>query len=154
MEIPQPSEGHRQLNRLVGTWTGEEHIQPSPWDPTGATAVGRVRNAPALDGLAVLQEYEQERGGSVAFRGLGVFHWDAAAGEHVLYWLDTLSPHRREFRGGFKGDVLTLTSHEEHGLARATWDFGSRNRYVYRLEVSPDGMAWNPYMEARYARQK
>jgi hypothetical protein len=150
MQVPEATGRHQQLHRLVGTWAGEEHIHPSPWDPSGATAFARLRNAPALDGLAVVQEYDQERGGSVAFRGLGIFRWDAAAGEHALYWLDTLSPHPREFRGGFEGDVLTMVSREARGQARATWNFTAPDRYAYRLDASPDGETWHPYIEATY----
>lgn len=153
MQVPDATAEQQQLHLLVGTWAGEEHIQPSPWDPSGATARATVRNEPAMGGLAVVQEYDQERDGSVAFRGLGVFRWDAAAGEVHLFWLDTLSPHPRDFRGTFEGDVLTLTSREARGQARATWDFSAADRYTYRLDASPDGETWMPYIEATYARQ-
>jgi hypothetical protein len=152
MQTPEPTIEHQHLARLVGEWTGDEHIHPSPWDPEGAEAFARVRNVAELGGLAVVQRYDQERGGRVAFSGLGVFRWDAAAGEHVLLWLDTLSPHPREFRGAFAGSVLTMVSREARGQARATWDFRTPDEYAYRLDASPDGVDWRPYIEAVYRR--
>ncbi|MGE5277442.1 MAG: DUF1579 family protein [Acidobacteriota bacterium] len=74
--MPRPGEPHRQLRKLVGSWRGEERLSPSPWDPVGGTAVGRVENRSALDGFAVVQDYEQERNGAVGFRGHRVFSWD------------------------------------------------------------------------------
>jgi hypothetical protein len=153
MQTPTLTPEQQQLHRFVGTWAGEEHIQPSPWDPAGATALGRVRNVAALDGTVVIQDYEQERGGQVVFRGHGVFRWDPAAGEHVLHWFDTMSPQPREFRGGFADGVFTAVSREERGQARGTWDFSRPDAYAYRLEASPDGAAWSLYIEGTYRRE-
>lgn len=71
--------------------------------------MGRVRKRLALDGFAVVQDYEQERNGSVNYRGHGIFIYDAAQECYVLHWLDSLGMPPNEFRGGFEGDVLTLT---------------------------------------------
>ena len=152
MHTPTPSPEQQQLHRFVGTWAGEERIQPSPWDPEGAVATGRVRNVAALDGTVMVQDYDQERDGRVAFRGHGVFRWDAAAGQHVLHWFDTMSPHPREFRGGFQGRVFTAVSAEPRGHNRATWDLGADDAYTYRLEASPDGEQWFLYIEGTYRR--
>lgn len=80
MEMPRPTEAHRRLHALAGDWTGTEKMHPSPWDPQGGTAEGRVQNRVALDGFAIVQQYEQRRGGQISFSGHGVFSWDAAAG--------------------------------------------------------------------------
>jgi hypothetical protein len=154
MEMPQPTDAHRRLDTLVGRWRGEERMLPSPWDPKGGTAVGRVRNLAALDGFAVVQDYEQERGGgAVTFRGHGVFRWDVTANEYVLHWFDSLGLDPNEFRGTFDGDVLTLVSRGAQGLTRAVFDFGERGRYSYRMDVSGDGAQWAPMMTGEYARE-
>ena len=153
MEMPRLTEAHRRLDTLVGRWRGEERMLPSPWDPKGGTAVGRVRNVSALDGFAVVQDYEQERAGAVTFRGHGVFRWDAAASECVMHWFDSLGLAPNEFRGVFEGDVLTLVSRGAQGLTRALFDFGERGRYSYRMDVSGDGTQWMPMMTGVYARE-
>jgi hypothetical protein len=153
MEMPKPNEAHRRMEKLVGSWSGEEHMHPSPWDPAGGAARARVTNHTALDGFAVIQDYEQERGGGVSFRGHGVFRWDAPAGEYVFHWFDSSGMQPTEFRGGFDGDVLTVTHGNEQGHARAIFDLRPEGRYLYRMEVSGDGQSWLPFMEGDYRRE-
>ena len=69
MEMPQPSAEHSRLERLAGDWEGEEIMHPSKWAPEGATAVGRLKNRLALNGFALISDYEQERDGVVTFTG-------------------------------------------------------------------------------------
>ncbi len=33
MELPQPTNGHERLQKLAGTWAGEEHMEPTKWRP-------------------------------------------------------------------------------------------------------------------------
>jgi hypothetical protein len=35
MDMPKPGAPHQQLAKLAGTWTGDEIIGPSPFDPKG-----------------------------------------------------------------------------------------------------------------------
>jgi hypothetical protein len=128
-------------------------MHPSPWDPTGGVAIGRVRNVSALDGFVVVQDYEQERDGQVTFRGHGVFWWDSTAQTYVLHWFDSMGQPPNEFRGAFEGDVLTLVSHTSLGQARATWDYSQPGRCVHLFEVSGDGVQWQPFMEGSYTRE-
>lgn len=152
MTMPKVTEAHRRLERLVGTWQGEERLYPSPFDPQGGAAIGRARNRLALDGFAVVQDYEQERDGAVNYRGHGVFRWDDRDRSYVLHWLDSMGMPPNEFRGTLDGDVLTLTSHSPQGVVRATWELG-QDRYNYRMQVSPDGSNWFPFMEGTYSRE-
>jgi hypothetical protein len=153
MEMPRPAPEHKALDILVGDWVGEELIHPSPFDPVGGTAVGRVHNRAALDGFAVVQDYEQERNGAVNFRGHGVFSWDSARKCHVLYWFDCLSVPPAEFRGALQDKVLTLTATLPHGTMRARFDLSRAGRYQYRMEVSPDGKEWSRFIEGAYTRR-
>ena len=38
------------------------------------------------------------------------------------------------------------------GFSRCTFECGTPDRYVFRLEMSPDGDAWAPALEGAYAR--
>lgn len=151
MEMPKPGPRHRALERLAGTWTGDETISPSPWDPAGGPAVARVKNVIAIDGFALVQDYEQERAGSVTYRGHGVLRFDAASGQYVFHWFDSMGMPPSEFRGTFDGDTLALASQGPMGHARASWKVAA-DRYDYAMEVSPDGATWHPFLAGTYRR--
>src|SRR5689334_22163707 len=90
MEMPKPTDAHKKLNWLTGNWAGEEKMFPSPWDPKGGMAKARIHNRSAIDGFNVVQDYEQEHGGAVNFRGHGVFSYDANQKCYVLHWWDSM----------------------------------------------------------------
>jgi hypothetical protein len=152
MEMPKLSDAHRQLERFVGNWTGEEKIAPSPWDPQGGSAIGRVNNRLALDGFVVVQDYEQERNGAVTFRGHGVFSYDPNQDCYLMHWWDSMGMPPNVFKGNFDGQVATLVCEDGPMKSRATFDLGDNN-YSFRMEVSQDGANWMTFMEGTYARQ-
>jgi hypothetical protein len=119
MEMPRPSREQEDLSILVGDWLGQEQLHPSPFDPVGGPAVGRVYNWLALDGFAVIQDYEQERKGAVNFRGHGIFRWAAADKCYALCWFDSFGLPPATFRGALQHKVLTLTAPQPPGFARA-----------------------------------
>lgn len=150
--MPEPNEALLKLEVMVGTWRGEETIQPAPWDPAGGRASARVENRLALGGQVLIQDYEQVREGGGAFTGHGVLRWDSPTNEYVFHWFDSLRTAPGEFRGTFAGDTLTLVRREP-GWARARWTFAD-GRYTYRMNVSADGETWHPYLEGEYARDR
>jgi hypothetical protein len=153
MAMPQLTDAHRKLAKFEGSWEGEEQIHPSPFDPKGGPAKARVHNQLALNGFAVVQDYEQERNGAVNFRGHGVLRWDAGQQCYVFHWFDSMGFPPSEFRGSFEGNVLTLTSQGPQGHTRAVFDFFAADRYTYKMDVSPNGQQWFPFMEGKYLRQ-
>jgi len=153
MDMPKPTDAHRKLQKLVGNWKGDEQLYPSPWDPKGGPAVGRVQNRLALDGFVVIQDYEQERNGSVSFRGHGVFSWDARGQCYVMHWFDSMGTGHEAYRGQFQSDVLTLTSRFPQGQSRAVFDLSKDGHYSFRMDVSPDGNQWHTFMEGNYSRE-
>lgn len=153
MRLPALTEPHRRLERLVGSWRGEEKLEPTPLDPQGATAVASVRNVLGLDGFAVVQDYAQERDGRTTLRGHGLFRWDQERQEYVLHWFDSMGQEPTEYRGTFDDGVLSLQCLRAEGRTRAVWDFREPKRHTFRMEVSPDGKRWFLAMEGRYERQ-
>ena len=152
MSMPKPTEAHQKLAKLAGRWRGIEKLHPSPFDPAGGEAEGRVDNRLALDGWIVLQEYEQERGGAVNFKGHGVFSFDPGRNVHVMTWWDSFSGVANEYAGDWQGDVLTLNAKTPHGHSRAGFDLSKAGEYGFKMEVSPDGNQWFPFMEGQYRR--
>lgn len=150
MEMPKPTETHERLKKIVGNWVGEERLYPSPWDPKGGTAIGRVQNRLALDGFVVVQDYEQERNGRVNFRGHGVFTWNQSERCYVLYWFDSMGFPPNLFKGNFENNVLTVATKDAQGHSRAVFDFNKDRQYSYKMDVSQDGNQWYTFMEATY----
>ena len=152
MEMPKPTEAHKKLATLVGQWTGQEQMHPSPWDPKGGTATGRSDNRMALDGFALLHDYVQERNGAVSFTGHGVLTFDPQEKCYLMHWWDSMGFPANVFKGGFEGSTLTMTRPEAQGQSRAVWEFQDGKSYRFRMEFSPDGNQWHPFMEGTYAR--
>ena len=101
--MPKPSAGHERFARMAGNREGEETMHPSDWDPKGGTATGRTRGRVALNGFALIYDYEQERNGAITYSGHGVFTFDPKAELYSLHWFDSMgSPPdlHREVRGG------------------------------------------------------
>jgi Protein of unknown function (DUF1579) len=152
MDMPKPGDGHRKLEKLVGNWTGEEKLHPSPWDPRGGVAQARVNNRLSLSGFNVVQDYEQWRGEAVTFAGHGVFSFNPKDNSYSMHWWDSMGMPPNVFTGKFDGDVLTLTSPSAQGQSRAIFDLREPGSYVFKMDVSPDGKQWRTFMEGKYRR--
>jgi hypothetical protein len=150
--MPKPGPEHKALERLAGDWVGEEKIHPGPFDPVGGKATSRVRNAMVAGGFAMAQDYEQTRDSGMTFAGHGVFRWDGPAGEYALQWIDSTGFPPGDYRGKFAGEVLTLVHAGPMGHVRATWVLRGAAGYDYRMDVSPDGATWHPFLEGSYRK--
>jgi Protein of unknown function (DUF1579) len=150
--MPQPSENHRKLAALEGTWTGVEKLYPSPWGP-GGNATGRTQSRLSIDGFFLVQDYEEEIDGRIVFRGHGVMGYDAKEQSYVWYWFDSMGqPPPKASRGKWEGDTLTFYSEAPGQRSRYTFRFESADRYSFKIEGSRGGTDWMPFMEASYSR--
>ncbi len=150
MQMPTPTKEHAELARLAGDWQGTETLFPSPWEPEGGTALGRTRSRIALDGFALVIDYEQERDGAITFRGHGVMTYDPGEGCYVLHWFDSIGSPPERFSGTFDGDVLTL-AHGGPGMhARLCYDVSREGILRTRMEMSQDGVEWGTFFECDY----
>ncbi|MEW5977822.1 MAG: DUF1579 family protein [Acidobacteriota bacterium] len=154
MSVSEPTQAHQKLEKLVGVWKGEETLAPSPWDHLGGTAQATVLNRSALNGLAIVQEYEQERGGTVSLLGHGVFTWDPRQECYLMHWFDSMGRPPNVFTGNFEGDQLVLHHQDEQGHSRALFDFSGSDSYTFQMKVSKDTHHWYTFMEGRYWRQR
>lgn len=150
MTTPQPSDGHRAMEKLAGTWEGTETMHPSQWDPKGGTAIGRNRSRLALGGFALITDYEQQRDGAITFSGHSVLTYDPKADRHTLHWFDCIGTPPEVFTGGFEGEVMTL-AHGGPGMhARLRWDLTTPGKMLCSMEMSPDGEEWKTLFNAEY----
>ena len=152
MEMPKPTADHKKLERLAGIWKGKDKLHPSPWDPKGGVAEGFQRGRVSLDGFAVVIDYEQSRDGKKSFAGHGVYTLDPKSKQVVLHWFDTMGQGAEEFRGSWKGEVLTLESKTAMGHARLSYDCSRAGALTSRMEMSQDGKSWAPMLDSTYQR--
>jgi hypothetical protein len=99
-----------------------------------------------------VQDYEQERNGTVGFRGHGVFSFSARENCYWLHWWDSMGMGGSVFKGNFEGDTLQLTCPLPQGFSRGTWEIVNGTHYRFLMEVSGDGQQWMPMIEGDYAR--
>ncbi len=153
MEMPKPTADHKRLEKLAGDWRGKEKMYPSPWDPKGGDAQATTRGRVALDGFAVIADYEQSRDEKRTFAGHAVYTWDAQAKEVVLHWFDSSGQGVDQFRGAWKGDQLQLQSQNPMGFWRMSYDLSKSGSMTSRMETSQDGKSWNPLFDGSYQRE-
>jgi len=154
MEMPKPTAAHQRLNVLAGKWKGQEKMHPSPWDPQGGMAEATIDNQLVLDGFAIAQSYAQRRGGAISFTGHCVMNYDGEAKEYQMHWWDSMGTPVNVFRGQFQGQSLVLTGQNPMGHSRSTFDLSQAGagRYSFKMEFSPDGKQWGPFMDGNYVR--
>ena len=78
-------------------------MEPSPWDPKGGAALGRITGRMALNGFALIFDYEQERNGVVTFTGHGVYTYDPKEDLYTLSWFDCMGVPPEIFKGKVRG---------------------------------------------------
>lgn len=152
MEMPKPSPEHLRLKKLEGQWEGEETMYASQWDPKGGIAIGRTKGRLALNGFALISDYEQERDGVITFTGHGVWSVEPKTKVYTLHWFDGMGSPPEVFTGSFDGERLTV-AHGGPGMhARLTYDLTDPQRLLSSMEMSQDGVAWNTLFDGRYER--
>ncbi|HEV7491727.1 MAG TPA: DUF1579 family protein [Rhodanobacteraceae bacterium] len=153
MDMPKPGAEHARLARFAGSWSGDEELSDSPWGPGGA-AIGRCEMREAVDGMALVQDYTEEKGGQAVFRGHGVFTIDPANGDVLWWWFDSMGfPPDPPARGRWNGDRLLFEKKMARGEARYEFVFGG-DHYDFRIENRFPGQSeFVVFMKGRYRRQ-
>lgn len=152
MDMPTPTASHRKLAMMAGDWTGPETMHPSPWNPDGYAAVGSLHNRMALDGFALIQDYDHKRDGTTVYQGHAVFGFDPQANQFTLHWFDNMGAGPNVYRGEFNADVLSMISNAHGGQSRCVFDFSKPDTYAFEMSMSQDGRSWKPVMEGRYTK--
>ena len=153
MDLPRPGPEHARLMRLAGRWSGPEQLAPSPWG-AGGTATGHSHCTESLDGLALLQDYHEEKDGLVVFRGHGVFLVEADSGDVLWWWFDSMGLPPEPARGHWHGDVLEFAKSTPRGDARYRFEFDGHDRYRFVIENRFPGQSdFTEFMHGDYERQ-
>ena len=153
MEMPKPQPEHARLRSFAGTWTGEEKLHPSPWDPRGGQALARVTSRMAMDGFFLVTDYAQERQGKVSYEGHGVFGYEPGRRVYTLHWFDSMGSGTPEpATGTWSGDTLTFEQKSPMGWSRYIYRLEGETRYAFRIDHSRDGNEWTTFIEGRYTK--
>lgn len=153
MEMPRPLEEHKRLKTLAGTWEGEETLHPSPWDPKGGTAHGRIESRLDIDGFFLITDYTQTRGGQVSYRGHGVLGYDRKESAYTMFWFDSMGDAPpTPARGRWDGQRLVYLQETPMGHSRYTYEIQDERHYRFLIENSQDGRSWRTFMDARYTK--
>lgn len=147
MENPEPVREHRALEKLAGHFSGPERMHPSYFNESERKGRAVTDARVALDGFAVVQDYEQELEDGTHFAGHGVFRYDMASDTYEMHWFDSTGGPERVFRGGFADNKLVMTARAGEGWQRLSYDFKLEGGYRFRLETSEDGTNWNVALE-------
>lgn len=134
MDMPKPGPAHARLAVFAGSWEGREDLQPSPWGP-GGNATGRGVYRVVTDGMALTQDYEEEKDGAIVFRGHGVFTVDPESGDVLWWWFDSMGfPPDTPARGRWDGDTLTFLKTTPRGDARYVYALQGSDAYTFSIE--------------------
>ncbi len=149
MEKPIPSQEHEQLQAFVGEWQGEEEWHPSPIHPEGSKALARVSAHRALDGFALIQDYQHIKDDAVIFQGHSIVRWDKEKSLYFLYHFDSNGGEAHVYKGSFQNGVYTLIGKGVSGMARNILEPGTQG-YTLHYDITPDGEHWTPLLTCRY----
>jgi hypothetical protein len=154
MGMPTATEHHKKLEALAGNWVGEEKMFPSPWDPKGGMAVGKINARIDIDGFYLISDYTQERGGQITFRGHGVYGYNPETKLYSMWWFDSMGGGFGEVpTGAWEGNKLAFSHVTPMGRNRYTYIVEKDGRHTFTMETSQDGTQWNMLMEGRYTRK-
>jgi hypothetical protein len=153
MDMPKPGPAHARLAAFAGNWEGSEALQPSPWGP-GGNATGRGVYRVVTDGMALTQDYEEEKDGAIVFRGHGVFTIDPESGDVLWWWFDSMGfPPETPARGRWDGDTLTFLKTSPRGDGRYVYVLEGSDTYTFSIENRFPGQDdFCLFMKGRYRR--
>ena len=147
-------EQHKRLEKLAGSWIAEETLAPSPWDPKGGPAVGKIEARIGIGGFFLVLDYVQERNERVTYQGHGVYGYDPKKQRWTMHWFDSMGGCSEQASlGVWDGDKLVFQGQSEQGHGRYTYTFLGEGRYKFTLEGSMDGKNWSQFMEGNYRRK-
>ena len=157
-----PSEGHKALEPLIGSWsyTAQFWMQP---DSQPETMTGSVVNTLIFGGRFLKQEFSGTAmaEGQPPFEGLGILGFDNIRKEYQTVWFDNMSTSMMRGAGQFDASTSTLSDSgdfscpvtgESHRWYRSAWTVTDANHTTYEsYSRTPEGREFKS-MEIHYTR--
>ncbi len=158
--LGKPSEAHKALEPLVGTWTYTGQWWMAP-DAQPQAMTGNATNSFVFGGRFLRQEFRGEAQGEPPFEGLGFTGYDNLRKEYQSVWLDNMATGMMVGAGEFdlstnsltqQGDFSCPVTGETHRQFRAVWRVIDQNHNVYENYMRTlQGQEFKA-MEIRYTR--
>ena len=82
----------------------------------------------------------------------GIFTYESASQQYVLYWVDTMGMPMLTYRGSLENGILTRATPLPNGSVKATRDLRTSDTYTFKMEVPPDGANWKTMLESAYRK--
>lgn len=151
-QIPAPGPLHAKFKRFVGRWSGTETVQASPWMPGGEANASYDMDM-GLNGHALLQTYQQQRGGKPVFDGLGVMTVDIQTNTVLWWWFGPVNLPLAPAKGQWDGDALVFEGATPHGEYRTVYAFDGNDRFTFKIENKAAGQnTFTDFMVGHYTR--
>lgn len=152
--MEQPTNHHRRLSLLEGTFSGVETHHPMQGYPEPAYATARVSATFALNDLFLLRTYETRRDDRLLYLGHGVYGWDASHQAYSMYWFDTsgtdpLAP----IYGVWSDDDLVFDYRRNDSVCRMLYQFHGTTGYDFSVDVRRADGTWLPTLSGIYKRE-
>ena len=159
-KLGSPSEGHKALEPLVGTWTYTAQWWMAPDAPPEAMT-GRSVNSLVFGGRFLKQEIQGEAQGQPPFEGLGFTGYDNIRKEYQTVWFDNMATGMMVGNGQFDAATNTLTDQgefscpmtgETHRMFRSVVKTVDPTHYVYESYMRTSEGREYKAMEILYTR--
>ena len=140
-----------RFGSLLGTWTGLERLDASPWGPATTARASLVLRLD-VDGSVVVQDYRQVRADGVELTGHGVFLVEPGTDRLLWWFFDSAAQVPRPAVGtGVDGELVlerTTASGQTRHRLRAEGD-----RLDHTISVRSDDSAdHQPVLTGTYRR--
>jgi len=109
---PAPGPERAKLAFLVGTFTTETHVMPSPMSPNGGVGNGTSVATWGLDSMFLMIGEHSVNQVFGNYKGHGLLGFDRRDGKYVLSMFNNFGDSP-QYRGNFNGDTLTLMTKVE-----------------------------------------
>ena len=157
-KLATPSEPHKQLESLAGTWTTQTKEWMEPGKPP-TEAAGSADMKMLLGGRFLQQDFTGEMMGQ-PYTGMGITGYDNLRKKYVSIWLDTMSTGSFVMEGTGSADGKTITlkgQHAEpgggHMTHRAIWKIVDNNTQTFDMYGAHQGGKEMKEMEITYTRK-
>lgn len=155
MDRPKLTPQHQRLKALVGDFSSKEIIHPMEGMPEGGKASSTTHSVLALDGFALIQDYQQKMHGKIMFRGHAVLRYDPASKHYEMHWFDSMGGPASVFHGDFKQSALTLLGEDNQGRPmRLIYDLHPGGGYAFEVQMRDAAKHWQSVMEGDVVARK
>lgn len=136
---------------LLGTWTGAERQEASPWAPATTTRASMVLRLD-VDATVVVQDYRQVRADGGELTGHGVFLAEPGTDRLLWWFFDSFAQVPVPASGGGQRGELVLDKTTASGTARHRFR-AAADQLDYEIMLRLTGTREHePFLTGRYRR--